>query len=433
MTAVLYGNPWHGQLTPAGMIPAGGSLVTSVQGNNAAGGETTFPYVPPVTGENLGFTYYYKQPAIAAVVTPSAVTSTGGQFMNDAILFGNRRRYSPFGGGAMLGDRQWLHYGADGKWRIMSLTVVSLGSETTIVQVFRGGQFGVINKEVAAESTMLAELTLAGRVCSNTVLSDVDARYDGRRILVHLRGKWTNLVDASSPSGSPPPYENQNERAIAAVWRIDVADDCTGATATRIWLAADPVGAGAYDRSWYEPAGALYFEAGRYYQPFSGIYQLEFDFNYSFERLVGAAFAADGTVHLIKYVYTSALIGAWSDVTGHSDQGVTPVEFEPHGGDLPFIKSGTGVFVPHAAVVSYNIEIQSNGAVLKTMTALPDPPLYAVTLTNNAFELRDSGQSLCRVAPGCIDDTAISGTSPFVSFNPRTGTVHSSGADIGFV
>lgn len=434
MTTVLFGNPWHGTLTDSGMTPDGGTLLTSVEGNNGSGGTTTFDYIAPVVGENLGNTYYYKQPEIAEVDNPDLIAESGGELKNDAILFGSTRRYSPFGGDPMLGLRQWLHYGSDGKWRKMALSIVSLGSETTTVRVHKHQQFGVMNKEVVAEDSVIADLTLSGIVCTSTVLSDVDARYDGRQIIVYLLGKWTALSDPSI-GGTVPPFDNYNERAIAAVWRIDVPADCTSATATRIWAAALGSGEGSFDRSWYVPAGDLYFDSGNnhYYQPYSGIYQGDFDYVYSVERLIGAAFDAEGTIHLIKFLYQSTKIGVWADVSGDSDQGFTPVEFTPRGGDLPFTKPGTFSSTSHPTEVTVSIDIKSNSTVLKTISGLPDPALFAFPITNNAFDLRSSSASSCRVGPGCIEDSVISGDSPFASFNPRSGEVVSSDSPIGFV
>ena len=438
MSQVIFGNIWHGQLSDTDLTLADSTVLTSVSGNNGSGGTTTFDYIAPGAYDNLGYTYYYKQPGIAAASTPTSISAVGGEFMNDAILFGNTRRYSAFGGGSMLGANSWLHYGSDGKWRKMSLTVVSTGTGAApVIRINRHAQFGVVNKDIAAESTELAEITLSGKVVSGAEMSEVDVRYDGRQIVVHLRGTWTNSEDpgAATVSDNDIPFDNENYKAIAAAWRVDIADDCASASATRIWLAADPDYSTTFDRSWYEPAGSLYYDSGYYYQPVEGITQINFDSVFSIERLVGLGFQADGTLHLIKYSYSSELIGTWAEVSGDSNQGVAPTEFTPRASPEPTWKSGTLVQTVHDPECTYAISVVSNAGTLKSYSSVFDPSPYSVVKTNNAFDFRQPSLSLCRVAPACIDDSTVSGSgsSLFVAFDPRAGSVHSSSSAIGFV
>lgn len=436
MSAALFGNIWHGRLSGTGVTPTGGTEKTSIP---VVGGGTA-NYVAPAMFENLGHTYYYKQPGIATVVTPDAVLALGGKFENDAILFGSARRYSPFKGGGLLGERCWLHYGDDGKWRKMSLAIVSVGDGTApVVRVFRHEQFGVINKTVAAEATMLAELTLSGKAITDPQMSEIDVRHDGRQVVVHLRGKWTNSTDpaaASMPATQSVPFDNYGHAAIAAAWRIDVPGTFDSASAVRVWLASDPAYVTSFDRTWWEPAGDLYLEGGVYYQPVTGIKQANYDSVFEFERLIAIGFRADGTLHLVKYAYRSDLLGTWGEVSGHANQGYTPTPFVARATPDPVWKPGhpTGV-INHATTCSYTIAAASNGTTLKSFSSPIDPIPFAVVKTNNASDFRQPDQSICRVAPGCIEDFTVAGNGDFlfVAFSPRSGTVHSSDGVIGFV
>lgn len=439
MSDMKFGNVWHGRLSASGLTPEGGAEITAVTANNGAGGTTTFNYISPATLENIGHTYYYKQPAIAEVSTPTLISAAGGAFKNDAILFGNLRRYSAFGGGGLLGERCWLHWGSDGKWRKMSLGIVSTGDGSApVISITRHEQFGLINKAAPYEATLLAEITLGGKTVSDPVMSEIDVRHDGRQIVIHLRGKWTNSNDpaaAAMPSTQSVPFDNSGYRAIAAAWRIDIADDCASAAATRVWLASDPAYTTTFDRTWWAPTGDLYFEGGRYYQPIAGVTQLNFDSVFIFERLVGVGFSSSGALHLVKYTYRSDLIGAWYEEIGHSAQGPTPTPFTPRSSPSPDWKGGAPTTsTPHPTSCIYQIAL-SSGATLKTFSSPLDPPPYAVMKTNNASDFRQPSLSICRLAAGCIEDFTIAGTGEFlyVAFNPRAGSVHSSGSAIGFV
>lgn len=434
MSAAIFGNIWHGQLSDTSLTLADLTELTSVSGNNSSGGTTTFDYIPPAFDETLGHTYYYKQPGIATASTPAVVSAAGGEFMNDAILFGSFQRYSPFGGGSMLGRNKWLHFGADGKWRKMSLATISVGDGTApSVRVNLHEQFGVINKEIEAETTALADFSLSGKLVSSPSISDIDVRRDGRQIIFHLLGFWTNEIDNNT---GYIPFDNYNYKAIAATWSIEISDDFSSVTATRVWLAEAIDYVGTFDRTWWEPNGDLYLEGGKYYQPVIGIKQGQFDGIFLLERLVGAGFDAAGTLHLVKYSYRTDLIGVWTVVAGDADQGYTPTPFVARASPDPTWKNDqSDILEYHPTTVSYSIEIESNSSVLKTISSQVDPPPYAVVKTNNTSDLRQPSLSLCRVGPGCIDDSTVagSGSSLFVAFNPRAGTVHTSSAPIGFV
>lgn len=439
MSDMKFGNIWHGRLSASGLTPEGGAEITAVTANNGAGGTTTFNYISPATLENIGHTYYYKQPAIAEVSTPTLISAAGGAFKNDAILFGNLRRYSAFGGGGLLGERCWLHWGSDGKWRKMSLGIVSTGDGSApVISITRHEQFGLINKAAPYEATLLAEITLGGKTVSDPLMSEIDVRHDGRQIVICLSGKWTNSSDpaaAAMPSTQSVPFDNNGYRSIAAAWRVDIAADCSTASVTRVWLASDPEYTTSFDRTWWEPNGALYLEGGIYYQPVKGVNQANFDSIFVFERLIGAGFSADGTLQLLRYTYRSELVGQWGELEGHANQGYTPTPFVARASPAPVWKAGhPTVVINHATTCSYLISVLS-GATSKTFSSPLDPPPHAVMKTNNASDFRQPSQSICRLAAGCIEDFTISGTGEFVfvAFNPRAGTVHSSSSPIGFV
>lgn len=461
MSDMKFGNIWHGRLSASGLTPEGGGEITAVTANNGAGGTTTFNYISPATLENIGHTYYYKQPAIAEVSTPTLISAAGGAFKNDAILFGNLRRYSAFGGGGLLGERCWLHWGSDGKWRKMSLGIVSTGDGSApVISITRHEQFGLINKAAPYEATLLAEITLGGKTVSDPVMSEIDVRHDGRQIVIHLRGKWTNSSDPgasyTTPASQDVPFDNSAHHAIAAAWSVAISSDCTTVSATRVWLAESPSPV-ASNRGHWETVGPVfvspiyngpyYFE---YYQQVVGYRTISPDVTWTFERLLATGFDRFGTLHLVKYRYHSNVIGTVStlvsgaifvgfnstdtlDLTSYNTPGVDGVYPAP----VPRDPYYTGVAVTWANTpysVSFNISIDSGGAI-KTFSAPLDPPPYSVMKTNNASDFRQPSLSICRLAAGCIEDFTISGTGEFlyVAFNPRAGSVHSSGSAIGFV
>ena len=449
MTAAMaFGNPWHGRLQSDGLVVSGGVLVTEIQGHGASGAAIPVPYVAPELLENLGHTYYYKQPGIAAAETPAAITALGGEFRNDAIFFGSKRRYSPFSGTGMLGKYEWLHFGEDGKWRRMSLHTVSVSGVETVVDIYSGEQFGVLNKTDSTTATLVARLTLAGRACSDPLLSEIDVRHDGRQIVICLLGKWANALDAESETPDNVVFNNATIRAIVAAWRIDVAADLASASATRLWVAEDLGIENTGVESWMEPTGGVVFEdigGVRYF--FQPVYEKSTVYGgsvFSMERLIGSAFSADGALHLIKLKYRRERAFQWLEEWGFVSRGsvLLPSSYVPDGvvasGVLaPLVRDDTNwpvtsIMHNDPPPYTYVRDVVSNSVTLKTISGNSASALHAEELTNNAFDLRDSAQSLCRLGPGCIDDSIMTG-SVFGAFNPRTGTVHSSGSAIGFV
>lgn len=448
-SSMAFGNPWHGRLTGDGLVVSGGVLVTDIQGHGASGTAIPVPYVAPGLLENLGHTYYYKQPGIVAAETPAAIAAIGGEFKNDAIFFGSKRRYSPFSGTGMLGKYEWLHFGEDGKWRRMSLHVVSVSGMATVVEIFSGEQFGVLNKTVSTTATMVAQLTLVGRACSDPLLSEIDVRHDGRQIVICLLGKWANALDAESETPDHVVFNNATIRAIAAAWRIDVAANLASVSATRLWVAEDLGIENTGVESWMEPTGGVVFEdigGVRYF--FQPVYEKDTVSGgsvFSMDRLLGCGFSADGTLHLIRLRYRRERAVQWIEEWGFVSRGsaALPTSYIPGGvvagGALyPLVRGDTNwpvtsVMHNDPPPYTYVREIVSNGVTLKTISGNGVSTLHADPLTNNVFDLRDTSQSICRLGPGCIDDTAIAGPSPYASFNPRAGLVLSSTNPIGFV
>lgn len=445
---MAFGNPWHGRLRSDGLVVTGEVLVTSVLGLGASGAPVSIPYVAPGFLESLGHTYYYKQPGIAAAQTPAAVAALGGEFKNDAIFFGSKRRYSPFNSTGMLGKYEWLHFGADGKWRRLSLRTVSVGGMATVVEILSGAQFGVLNKEVPTTETLIAQLTLVGRSCSDPALSEIDVRHDGQQIVICLIGKWANALDAESETPGNVIFNNATIGAIAAAWRIDVSADLLSASATALWVAEDREIENTGEPSWMEPTGPVVFsDSGGVRYFFQPVYEKSTVYGgsvFSMERLIGSAFSADGALHLIKLKYRRERAFQWLEEWGFVSRGsvLLPSSYVPGGvvasGVLaPLVRDDTNwpvtsIMHNDPPPYTYVRDVVSNSVTLKTISGNSASALHAEALTNNTFDLRDSAQSLCRLGPGCIDDTTMTG-SVFGAFNPRTGTVHSSGSAIGFV
>lgn len=441
----IIGNAWHGRLGPVSLTLADDAEITSIPSGN---GVTVVDYVPPAPTENLGHTYYFKTPGIGVANTPESILAAGGEFKNDAILFGDRRRYSPFCHAGMLSAHQWLHFGHDGKWRVMSLREITVSGPSSVVEIWAGDQFGVINREAPAQSVLVAQLTLTGRSCSDAMLSEIDVRHDGRQIVVCLLAKWPNAFDSGSDTPASVVFDNASVRSVAAAWRIDVAPDLLSASASTLFVAEDPVSEVAGVSPWSEPTGPVVWEdelgLRKFFQPFYARETVNGGSRFLLERLVGAGFSADGTLHLIKFKHLRERQVQWIEHFGFVSRGTAllPTNYVPPsfpGGDfVPPFQLGDPDW-PYSTLMhndppanSSVSEVLSNSIVLTTLSGSSASALHAEAMTNNVFDLRDTAVSLARIGPGCIDNTPMSGTI-YSSFDPRTGSVQTSLEQIGFV
>jgi len=449
-----FGNAWHGQLGPSALQLADGTQMVAAPSGSS---EPPVPYAAPGFGENLGSTYYYKTPGIGPATTPPAVAAIGGEFKNDAVFFGSNQRYSPFGLGGVGQANAWLHYGADGKWRRLFFVPVSIGWQSMVVDVVCDDRpFSEINRPAPAAHRVIARLSLPDVpydiIYDRELSYNITVRHDGRQIALCLWGKWANSAS------HPEVYNNSTVRSIAIAWRIDIAEDLSSASAVQVW-AVDDKGMVIADPVVTEqlvptgPVAYVEIEGWRYYfQPVYMLYINGAEWSTTIERLVGVGFSADGTLHLSKFTFSEGPLSVWSELWGHVELGVylassgyVPVGLPPVSDPLPesyvYAYENTGLnIVPPPVIVRHNYpqtilvrrEVSSNGVVLKSISDPNFPKVNVQEATNNVADLRIPGQSICRVGPGCIDDSIMTG-SVFGAFNPRTGTVHSSGSAIGFV
>ena len=159
MSAMTFGNPWHGTMTPAGLVLADTTLKTSMTGTDTAGAPKTFTYAY-VGDAAVGHTYYHKVPGLPTPDTPTNLSGIGGEFKNDVILSGLTRRYSPFVYNGGVAQNEWLHYGDDGRWRKLAITTTTYGPKTQTVEIRRKGLWGDIGGTLPTENVLIATLVL---------------------------------------------------------------------------------------------------------------------------------------------------------------------------------------------------------------------------------------------------------------------------------
>lgn len=445
-TDVVLGQPWHGKLTPAGLVLADSSVKTAMQGTDANGNPKTFNYI--WSGDAyMGDTLYVKTPGMPAPTTPASMAAIGGEFKNDAVLFGVLRRYSPFSGGVGLTALRWVHYGADGVWRRMELTrsVDSLTQVTVVIR--RRGPFLSIGGG-PAENTVIATLTLttdigAGVMQADLAVPGIDARFDGRQILVT---RWGMSADPSDPLLGYAPWNSSDKLGIVAVWRIDIPDTCDTATVTRIWHRTADVYSESRVRTNLVSQGVVvtggpYPTAWEYWEDFEGVLQTAPDTHTEFSRLVAASFMPSGTISLVEYRYNNDYTGSSRRVRGriYKGSGVSvtpnpPAQSPPitaEGNWVP-VYPGEEILEQYPSGPDYTISLTRNGTVIHVFDTPGNSPIYASRITNNVSSLIDGSVSIARVGPDVIDMSPSSFAPLYASYNPRTSTVHTSATPIGF-
>ena len=455
MSDLIFGQPWHGRLTQTGLLLADGSLKTSATGTDANGAPANFSYYGPPGVVEIGHSHYLKVPGLPVPTTPPAITAIGGEFKNDVVMYGKDWRYNPFSGGSAPTLSAWLHYGADGAWRWMSLKVTGSTSTTVSLRVRRGQRFGNPGGIGAAENTVIADLTLtqlSAAAGQETNQYSFDARFDGRQVVLMRTGTRGNETDdAASLQYTSTPWENASHTTIVAVWRIDINADASGASATNVWnieLAEKeftPVPADSY---W--ATGPIYVKqipsmpAGyyqwRFYEPFAGVNHVTYGSKFKMKRLIGCGFSPDGSLQLIEWQCRHDYDPFYYNVTGVLKRADIYAKTQPAFPASAFPSTtvgGTSVIdLVHTPVENnvYEIKVVSNGTVLHTMTPAGNAwPIWSQQLTNNVFSLRNASVSLARFGPGAADISSMALSPLYASYNPRANEVVSSTTPIGFV
>lgn len=451
MSDLIFGQPWHGRLTPGGLVLADESVKTTMAGTDATGAAKTFNYL--WSGTNVsGATFYHKVPDLPVPTTPTALVAIGGEFKNDCILFGDSKRYSPFAGSAGLSGQEWPHYGSDGVWRKMTLVVTATGAQSNEVKIYRGGRLFTLNAGDTNASTLIATMTLdytSAVGAGSPILSAPDVRFDGRQIVVTRRDTWANPID---PAYSTP-WNNATQRGIVAAWKIDIAADANSATATRVWQVEAVESGSSLDRTHLVSTGMFYTGSPGnwvYHETYSGIRQGGADSWCTIKRLVGAAYDPTGNLVLIEYTHHRDSVGAAAYTegtvthsTGYTLDPVLPAQrpdviggtgsyFGTHDPDYPYVQIdkpwGTTYENPIKAIV-----VDGATSTIATLTTPLNPALYATPITNNVFDLHNGAVSKGRFGPGGSDVSDSTLSPRYASYNPRTNSVHTSATPIGFV
>lgn len=448
MSDVVFGNPWHGRLTPSGLVLADATVKTAMAGNNAAGAAVSISYKYP--GDTAtGNTYYVKTPGQPVPVTTPLLSAIGGEFKNDAIFFGTGKRYSPFSTKSMLGTNDWLHYGSDGKWRKLRLEIVSTGLTSHVVRISRRGEFAQIGKPTVTENTTIAEFTLehtAPVSFNSATFPALDASRDGRSIVVTRWDYWSATI---STLKSQDKWVSDTHQSIVAAWRIDIADDAGSATFTKVWqvAVAENTVTPLPDSSYWATGPVFVVRNGtgpvyswQFYEPYAGTRYSSYGEEFYTTRLVGCAWAPDGTLQLIEWRYEHNFAPRYSHVTGVVARGGAASETEPPlpatsfpRTELPYPSPDYPSTTESDWTEFYEITVYANTTLLHTMDPDDDWPVWSERMTNNVFHLRSDAVSVGRFGPGAADVSAVALSPLYASYNPRSNTVVSSTTPIGFV
>lgn len=443
MSAMTFGNPWHGTMTPAGLVLADTTLKTSMTGTDTAGAPKTFTYAY-VGDAAVGHTYYHKVPGLPTPDTPTNLSSIGGEFKNDVILSGLTRRYSPFVYNGGVAQNEWLHYGDDGRWRKLAITTTTYGPKTQTVEIRRKGLWGDIGGTLPTENVLIATLVLTHTSPVSWVFplfTPLDVSFDGRAITV---GR-TDITSGSFSSIISEGFWDETKQKYLAAWRIDINAACTSATDTLVWQIELPIKTPFVNPpTLFEATGAIFWTGGfpgtwNYFQPFHGeFWGSELAESFYTERLLGTAFAPDGSLHVLIWEYDhykenshwlvdgTAYLGFSSGVDPDPPASPFPNNSgSSHSNLYPYSQSST-------IVSTTTIDVRSDATVLHSMDHTATKPMWSEAMTNNVFNLKHSSQSVGRFGPGVADVGNV--TPPvFGSFNPRDGAVHTSATPIGFI
>lgn len=443
MSEMQFGNPWHGKTTPAGLILEDLALKTSMAGTDAAGAPKTFNYIHPGDAA-LGHTYYVKIPDLPTPTTPANLAAIKGEFKNDVVLSSLLKRYCPFGYETGLGQNDWLHYGSDGIWRKMRLVFIGQTTTSHTIAIYRQARWGVIGDPISDANTLIATITLTHTAPVPYRLAyfpPLDARFDGRQIVVTRTDSWGGALDMATSEGK---WDNDAHLSIVAAWRIDIDETASTATPTLVWQMALPETASIPMPPSYSVATGPVFYTGvpnawEYWEPFEGHSYVSVGQSFSTKRLVGAAFSPAGDLVLMEWVYSHVMQPIYFEKTGTmyrgSSSGATPVlpaTTFPIAGGAPAHASYPSTSV-RQEIHEYVIDVRLNGSVALSLLPTTTWPIYAVAMTNNVFDVSNSAASFGRFGPGAADVAEISYSPRYASFNPRANAVLTSPTPVGFV
>ncbi|MBP8788787.1 MAG: hypothetical protein KBH41_15195 [Azonexus sp.] len=441
MSAMTFGNPWHGTMTPAGLVLADTTLKTSMDGTDTDGSPKVFSYAY-VGDAAVGHTYYHKVPGLPTPDTPTNLSSIGGEFKNDVILSGLTRRYSPFVYNGGVAQNEWLHYGDDGRWRKLAITTTTYGPKTQTVEIRRKGLWGDIGGTLPTENVLIATLVLTHTSPVSWVFplfTPLDVSFDGRAITV---GR-TDITSGSFSSIVSEGFWDETKQKYIAAWRIDINAACTSASDTLVWQLELPIKTPFVNPpALFTATGPVFYTGGpstfSYWEPYEGhFWGNDFRERFQTERLLGTAFAPDGSLHVLIWDYDHNYENKYwynAGTTSRGSSGVPmtlppsmfPTSTKPTPNfSYPFTQSWT-------QVNDTQIDVRSNATVLHSMDDTATKPMWSEAMTNNVFNLKHSSQSVGRFGPGAADVGNV--TPPvFGSFNPRDGAVHTSATPIGFI
>ncbi len=495
---IVWGNAWHGKLAAGTIELVPGTPVSSVTVDGV-----TFA-VQGVPG-NLGDTRYLRSPDLADPPAIPAVAALNGEFKRDAVIYSDAFRWSPLSGIGVLETKyHWLLWdGTAQAWRKMKIqyawqtlsTSSPAGSDCCYVTVWRGPLAGRLNRVESQDYTQIADFMLpynyatdprrrpsaAGYDPAGRQLS-IEARRDGRRLVLRIAAKRVDPLVPDVSVGFPPGYVIWDTAAtyLFDVFEVVLSDDgSTAGTPTSVWPPAGPVKNPRTVWSW-AVSGSLYWDPPepldgypgyvwtRYFLPLTMTATMYTEASVYTSGMLTAGYDKDGVLRLPTYEAISEVIST-GVITGDyilaphplSEGRVSFPETDDPAAHIPAYSVDTsehvsdviglddyfdlfqplsGSFAMSARDYSYTtsdevqhtVRIIDGAETLKTWASPIEETIAFHDLTNNVVDIRTAINSLIRVGPGKVHDGTMS-LPVFATFDHRAGVVYSSTAPIGIV
>lgn len=471
MADVVFGNPWHGLLSPDSISLEPGTPVDSITIDG-----TEYPVIGVSEPRVLGDTRYYCAPPYPPTdpSTPAAVTALDGTFKRDMILFSDYFRWSPISDVEVLGNvYEWLAWDSVATaWRKMRIlpefAILSTnplypsadGTTCVTVVVQRGDVFGRIDHDIADTPdgsptwTTIDTVYIPYKYLYNNIhlaatgvysplgrLLVMDARRDGKRILlgIHSSDDWAIVENVS----------------LRDAWEVVIADDLQSVDTTAQILPDEETAVAGFSEFRHVSDGTPFWTDGGYiwlwWVPIEvEVRETSFSFYASYAV---SGYDKGGTARLMYYVKLAkreayrtysgdAYIGSSEPEGSAPDYETGPTEFSPSSAfvNKVWIDDFDGenytvsgwTYDDSATLVVKNEtgdEVSSIGVPFSDGASGPYMP---VLITNNVASIEKDGNSFMRAAPGAADDAEMA-TPVYAAFDHRTSTIFSSPDPVGVV
>lgn len=247
--AAACGQPWHGTMTSAGIATDVGLILPP-------------GYIPPQAYFAPEHTHYVKAPGIApapsAAELPATFSASGMRFETDAILFSAAKRYAVDSSWS-LGASRWLHISSTGVVSVLRLVRVSTtGLNAATLRIYRDGTLtptGIVgsSQQIGADLPITSP-NPAGPIPGGIPSGGIAPRwktspYPGNdyRYVSGQSNSWgTEYPINTSPSGdkalicqhrlwAPDQFLTARFDQILAIYEIEMQDNLSGYTASKIW------------------------------------------------------------------------------------------------------------------------------------------------------------------------------------------------------